>query len=128
MPAAPKYTLIQYSTVSVLLISREAISPRLESVPNSLKMSSTRPVAAELDTRRTRITGTIWGGRWTRAAGAFNTSPRKSRKPEARSTPTDTISATSVGKMPATVLIPSLAPSRKSSITGRPESSPNPIM
>ena len=36
MPTLPKYTLRQYSTVSVLLMSTDAISPSEESVPYSL--------------------------------------------------------------------------------------------
>ena len=128
MPTLPKYTLRQYSTVSVLLMSTDAISPREESVPYSLNMSSTSPVAAELDTRRTRTTGTIWGGICKRAAGILSSSPRKSRKPDALRTPTDTISPTRVGRIPATVFMPSFAPSMKSSSTGRPDKRPKPTI
>ena len=63
-----------------------------------------------------------------REAGPVRRLPRKSRKPEARSTPTAVISPTRVGRMPATVRMPSAAPLRKSSNTGRRERTPKPTM
>ena len=66
-----------------------------------LKYIQHQPVAAELDTRRTRTTGTIWGGMCRRAAGICSSSPRKSRNPDALRTPTDTRSPTrSAGYLP----------------------------
>ena len=71
------------------------------------------------------ITGT---GIWQSAAGNFRSSDNFSRIPEALKTPTAVISPINVGSTSATVRIPSFAPSRKSSNTGRFARIPEPTI
>ena len=58
------------------------------------------PTAAELETRRTRMTGTTSPGIWRSPAGPSSAEDSASRNPEARSTPTAVISPMSVGRIP----------------------------
>ena len=74
------------------------------------------------------MTGTSGVGIWSRAAGAFRTSAAASKSPDALRIPTAAMSPINVGRIPATVFIPSAAPFRKSSNTGLPDRSPNPTI
>lgn len=106
----------------------EIIFPIRESGPCVLKISSTSPVAAEFEIIRTKMTGTISAGIFKISAGIFKNSAAASKKPDARKIPTAVISPINVGKIPATVFIPSDAPFKKLSKTGHLERIPNPTI
>ncbi len=103
--------------VSVQAMLIDAMSPRMESVPYSLYVSSNRPVAADEENIFTMVRGTSSPGNPTYLEKLPIISARKSRKPEARRTPTATISPTRVGMIFMTVKNPFLAPLIKVSYT-----------
>ena len=81
-----------------------------ESVPYSLKMSSTSPVAAEEENILTIVSGTSCTGNPICTTNLLTTSAKKSKNPEALNTPTATISPINVGIILITVKNPCLAP------------------
>ena len=96
-----------------------AVLPNNESGPCTLKISNNSPVDADDENIFTRDNGNNSVGKISSGINADNKAPSIFKKPDARNTPTATISPIKVGKIPSTVLNPSFAPSIKSSYTGR---------
>ena len=84
----------------------EAIRPSRESVPYSLKMSKSRPVAAEEENIFTMVSGTSSPGNPIREVNMPSMDEIKSRNPEARRIPTATIRPIKVGIILMTVRKP----------------------
>ena len=83
--------------VSVQDIEIDAINPSLESVPYSLKISRSNPVAAEEENIFTRVRGTNSPGKPIYSVIFPIRRAKNSRNPDARRMPTATISPISVG-------------------------------
>lgn len=96
--------------VSVQDILIDAISPILESVPYSLKISSKSPVAADDENIFTIVSGTSSPGNLKNFVNLPMNSARKSRNPDALRIPTAVINPTSVGIIFMTVKNPLRAP------------------
>lgn len=96
--------------VSVQDILIDAINPSRESVPYSLKISRSKPVAAEEENIFTMVRGTNSPGNPRYFVNFPIISDRKSRKPEALNIPTAVISPIKVGMIFITVRNPFLAP------------------
>ena len=91
--------------VSVELMMREVRSPVRLSGPYSLKISRTSPVAAEEENILMSKRGMIGAGISAPENSRLHRLPTKSRKPEARRTPTAIISPIIVGAIEITVCI-----------------------
>ena len=89
--------------VSVQHMDMDAIRPMRESVPNSLKISRSRPVAAEEENIFTTVSGTSSPGNpiWSVSRPIWEAII--SRNPDALKIPTAIISATIVGMIFTTI-------------------------
>lgn len=103
--------------VSVHAMLMEAVNPINESVPCSLKVSSSSPVAAEEENIFTIVRGTSSPGNPIYLVKLPMIPARKSRNPDARRIPTAIMSPTNVGIILITVKKPLLAPLIKTSYT-----------
>lgn len=96
----------------------EAANPRKESGPYSRKISSRKPVAAEVEKSRTKTRGTKREGRKIIFSRGRKTFSRKSSIPEARRADTAVINPIKVGAILITVRNPRSVPEVKRSNTG----------
>ena len=99
------------------LIIMDVNIPVLESGPYSRKISRTSPVAAEEENILMNISGTTSLPSPHLSRLSPKSVPISDKKPDARSTPTATISPISVGMIFTTILRPSTAPYTKQSYT-----------
>ena len=92
--------------------------PKKESGPHSRKISSRKPVAAEVEKRRIKIRGTRREGTKISFSSGKKTLSRNSSIPEARRADTALINPMSVGAILITIPKPRSVPEVKRSKTG----------
>lgn len=96
----------------------EAEKPAKESGPLSLKMSRRNPVAAEVENKRMKMSGTSRAGKENIRSKGRKSDSRKVNKPDARRAETALIKPISAGAVLSTVRKPRSVPVVKISKTG----------